>query len=100
VAVPAGDASWRPPVLAGLKVGQTSDVQQTGGSYSIVKFEGIEEPRQLSFEEVQTQLSQKLLESKRAAAQAAYVDGLKRKARIDYLAGAKELAVSGTSATP
>jgi parvulin-like peptidyl-prolyl isomerase len=90
VEVPEGNADWRPPVLAGLAAGQISDVQQVGDSFAIAKFESVQEPRQLSFEEVQDRLSQQLLERKRTAAQAAYVEDLKRKARIQYLPGAQE----------
>jgi parvulin-like peptidyl-prolyl isomerase len=98
VEVPADNADWRPPVLAGLAAGQISEVQPVGDSFAIVKFESVREPRQLSFEEVQDRLSRQILDRKRAAAQAAYVADLKRKARIEYLAGAKELG--NTSLSP
>ncbi len=97
VELPEGNADWRPPILEGLSAGQVSGVQQVGESLAIAKFEGILEPRLLSFGEVQGAISDELLQRKRADAQAAYVEDLKRKARVEYLAGAEELGLHGAA---
>lgn len=86
-------ADWRPAALEGLAAGQISEVRKVGESLCIARLEGIEEPRLLTFAEAQDAIRGGLLERKRSDAQAACVEGLKRKARIQYLAGAEELGV-------
>ena len=93
VELPKDAPDWRPPVLQGLKAGEVSDVQPVGDSFAIARLEGILEPRTLTFDEVQDALSKELLDRKRTDAQAAFVEDLKRKARVEYLAGAEELGV-------
>ncbi len=97
VELPKDAPDWRPPVLKGLKPGEVSGVQQVGGSFAIAKFEGILEPRTLTFAEVQEALSKELLQRKRSDAETAFVEDLKRKARVEYLAGAEELGLHGTA---
>ena len=100
VELPEGNADWRPPVLEGVAAGQLSGVRQVGDSLAIAKFEGILEPRLLSFAEVQGAIRDELLQRKRSAAQAAYIEDLKRKARIEYLAGAEELGAHAATGGP
>ena len=88
-------ADWRPAAVAGLEAGQTSEVRKVGDSLCIARLEQVMEPRTLAFTEVQDVLRDGLLARKRADAQAAYVEDLKRKARIQYLAGAEELGIQG-----
>jgi len=93
VELPEDQADWRPAVLEGLEPGQTSDVRELAGSLSIVRFEQIVEPRTLTFAEAQSSIRTRLLEQKRADAQAAFVEDLKSRARIEYLEGAARLGI-------
>ena len=88
-------ADWRPAAVEGLAVGQLSPVRKVGDSLCIARLERVEAPRVLTFAEVQDPIRDAMLERKRSDAQAAYIEDLKRKARIQYLAGAQELGVQG-----
>jgi hypothetical protein len=93
VELPKDHVDWRPDVLQGLPAGQLSDVRKVGDAFCIARLERIEEPRTLAFADVEEAIRNALLEQKRADAQAAYVAELRRKARIQYLAGAEELGL-------
>jgi parvulin-like peptidyl-prolyl isomerase len=91
VGVPKSLPDWLPPAVDGLKPGQTSEVRRLQAGYSVARLEEIRPPGPQPFEEVQPAIKDALLQSKRAVARAAYVDGLRAKARIEYLPAGREL---------
>ena len=91
VGVPDAMPDWLPPAVTGLAPGQTSEVRRVGAGFSVAHLEQVRPAGPQPFEEVQPAIKDALLQFKRAAARAAYIDELKASARIEYLPAAREL---------
>jgi peptidyl-prolyl cis-trans isomerase C len=68
-----------------LPVGQLSGIVTTQFGYHILKVTDKKPPRTVPFEETQAQIKQYLEQDKKQKAADAYIDGLKKKAKIDIL---------------
>jgi len=73
---------WLREVLASLKPGEVSDIQETSVGYCIVKLEAVVEPRMQSLEEVSEAIRRKLNQQKLERARKKLVEGLRAKAYI------------------
>jgi peptidyl-prolyl cis-trans isomerase C len=68
-----------------LKPGQISDVVQTDFGYHIIKVADRKPARTVPFEEVQPRIKDFLTSEKKRAHESAFIDGLKKKSRIEVL---------------
>jgi foldase protein PrsA len=84
--------------LAKLKKGQTSALVQTPYGWHIIRVTDTREGTQQKFEQVKDQIDQILIQQKRAEAYQKYLDGLKKKAKIEILI--EELKVGSAASTP
>ncbi len=97
VQVPESEPDWLPPAVERLEVGQTSDVREIAGGFSIARLEEVRPAGVRPFDEVQADISAKLLAEKRARARRNLVDDLRRKGQIEYVVPEPD-AVSRTDA--
>jgi len=68
-----------------LKPGQISDVVQTDFGYHIIKVADRKPARTVPFEEVQPRIKDFLASEKKRAHESAFIDGLKKKSKIEVL---------------
>jgi parvulin-like peptidyl-prolyl isomerase len=93
VAVPEELPDWLPPAVEGLEPGETSEVRQVAGGLAIVRLEEVRPPAVAPFEQVQQSIKARLLDRRRAAALADYVERAKARARIEYYPAAHRMGL-------
>lgn len=93
VKVPDALPDWLPPAVEGLEPGRVSEVRRLAGGFSIAKLEEVAPAHLMPFEQAQESIKTALLDRKRAAAQAEYVNGLREEAHIEYLPAAGQIGL-------
>jgi len=88
VVIPEEHPEWRPPAVEGLDPGETSGVRRVPGGMAIVRLESVEPARNLSFEEAQRQVRERLLAEKRHEARERYLQELREQGAVDYIPAA------------
>lgn len=91
IGVPDTMPDWLPPAVRGLEPGATSEVRRLSAGYSIGRLLEVRPTGPQPFGEVQPAIKEGLMQFKRAAAQAEYLDELRADARIEYYPAAREL---------
>ena len=68
-----------------LKVGQISGIVKTQFGYHIIRRDAAKQAVTLPYEQVKDQLKMMMIEKKTAEAEKAYLEGLEKKAKVEYL---------------
>lgn len=91
VEVPEDDPGWMPSICRGLSPGEISEVQKTSAGCSIARLEEIIPARTVRYEDVQKEIHQRLLTSRRRQAQERLVEELRNEAHVRVLPAGKEM---------
>jgi hypothetical protein len=84
VLVPDDQPDWRPAAVQGLEPGSAAEVRRVAGGVAVVSLEAVQPARMLTFEEAQPLIREELLQVRRAAARAAYVELLRSETVVRY----------------